>query len=337
MEAHALEQTGVLPVPTPEKQTDRSGVKVSRKVRSALVGCGKFAKRHCVNVCEKGLVEGLSIDWAIDLDASAAEDYAQRYDIPNCSTNIDDALADESIEAVLIVTPPEAHVPLSIRAMRAGKMVFCEKPLSAGPAGRAELRAALAEMPGRLLVGYCYRFAQAYATARAHVTPAAFSTALVLNHENGGLNYLTHNACHAVDTILSWHDAPVSQVTARGTDLASQPHRREQFALLLEFADGSFASITCGGSADGAHMPKWYYKGVGRDGQVAEVSMHPPGWGVWKKGQEEPDTCSYYAGHVAELEHLVECVRENKPPAIDPESALAVDEVIAEARKQLGL
>jgi len=312
-------------------------LKVSRKVRSALVGCGKFAKRHCVNVCEKGLVEGLSIDWAIDLDAAAAETYAETYGIPNRSTSIDDALADESIEAVLIVTPPEAHVPLSIRAMRAGKMVFCEKPLSTSPADRAELRSALAEMPGRLLVGYCYRFAPAYATAREHVTPAAFSTALVLNHENGGLNYLTHNACHAVDTILSWHDAPVSQVIARGTDLASQPHFREQFALLLEFADGSFASITCGGSADGAHMPKWYYKGVGKDGQVAEVSMHPPGWGVWKKGQKEPDTCSYYAGHVAELQHLVECVREGETPAIDPESALAVDEVIAEARRQLGL
>jgi predicted dehydrogenase len=290
-----------------------------------------------VNVCKKGLVEGLSIDWAIDLDPEAAAQYAQTYDIPKTSTNMDDALVDESVDAVLIVTPPEAHVPLSIRAMQAGKMVFCEKPLSASPADRAQLRSALAEMPGRLLVGYCYRFAPAYAIAREHVRPAAFSTALVLNHERGGLNYLTHNACHAVDTILSWHDAPVANVIARGADVPSQANPKEQFAILLEFENGSFASITCGGSANGAHMPKWYYKTVGQDGQVAEVSMHPPGWGVWKQGQEQPETCPYYAGHVRELEHLVECVREGKAPANDPENALAVDETIAEARKQLGL
>lgn len=290
-----------------------------------------------MNVCEKRLVEGLSIDWAIDIEAEAAETYAGQFEIPNHSTSMDDALADESIEAVLIVTPPEAHVPLSVRAMRAGKMVFCEKPLSTSPADRAELRSALVEYPGRLLVGYCYRFASAYGAAREHVRPAAFSTALVLNHERGGLNYLTHNACHAVDTILSWHDAPVANVIARGADVPSQANPKEQFAILLEFENGSFASITCGGSANGAHMPKWYYKSVGQDGQVAEVSMHPPGWGVWKKGQEQPETCDYSDGHVKELEHLVECVREGKAPAIDPESALAVDETIAEARKQLGL
>ncbi|MFP4053970.1 MAG: Gfo/Idh/MocA family protein [Phycisphaerae bacterium] len=310
---------------------------MSESVRLALVGCGKFARRHCTNVCEKKLVPSVRIEAAVDLDADKAAEYARNFGIPRAEGDIDAVLQDDAIDGVMIVTEPASHVPLILRSLKAGKFVFSEKPLSASPEQRRLLQEALPDYPNRLLVGYCYRFAPAYAKARELVKPAAFSTALVLNHEQGGENYLIHNACHAVDAILSWHDSPVVQVTAQGSAVRGQANPAEQFALLLRFENGSLASITCGGSANGAHLPKWYYKTIGQNGEVAEVSMHPPGWGVWRQGQKEPETCSYYAGHVLELEHFAEMIGRGTPPAVTPQSAMAVDEVIAEARRQLGL
>jgi predicted dehydrogenase len=62
-----------------------------------------------------------------DLNAAAAEARAREFGI--ASASIEFLLEDDTIELVLNLTTPQAHVPVGVRAVQAGKHIYCEKPL----------------------------------------------------------------------------------------------------------------------------------------------------------------------------------------------------------------
>ena len=101
-----------------------------------------------------GLAE---LAWLCDLDDSHLRVVSERYPHARGTNDIDDLLADDTLDAVVIATPVPTHHTLAKRALEAGKHVFVEKP----PAMRAwemdELVQLAAErdrvlMPGHLLL-----------------------------------------------------------------------------------------------------------------------------------------------------------------------------------------
>src|SRR5262249_45624715 len=95
------------------------------KDRVGVIGCG------AVNGADLGMAKNfpvVEIASCADLDRSRAEAAARNYGIPKpCS--VDELLADPSIEIVLNLTVPKAHVPIALRAIEAGKHTYAEKPL----------------------------------------------------------------------------------------------------------------------------------------------------------------------------------------------------------------
>ena len=71
-----------------------------------------------------------------------------------------DILNDPKIDAVLICSSTDTHAPISIEAVKAGKHVFCEKPVDLSPAKIREVEKTLAESPKKLCfqVGFNRRF-----------------------------------------------------------------------------------------------------------------------------------------------------------------------------------
>ena len=63
-----------------------------------------------------------------DIDLARAKEAGEKYQIPKVYT-VDELLADPSLEIVLNLTIPKAHVPVSIRTIEAGKHTYLEKPL----------------------------------------------------------------------------------------------------------------------------------------------------------------------------------------------------------------
>src|SRR5690606_25721159 len=63
-------------------------------------------------------------------DAKRASECADRFGIPDFYTDLDEMLASDDIDAVLVLTPPEAHCEAAVKAIRAGKHVLIEKPIT---------------------------------------------------------------------------------------------------------------------------------------------------------------------------------------------------------------
>jgi predicted dehydrogenase len=78
---------------------------------------------------------------------------------------LDDMLANPEIDMVDICLPPAAHAPVAIAALKAGKHVFCEKPIALAPADAKRMVAAASAAGKQLMIGQVLPFFPEYAYA----------------------------------------------------------------------------------------------------------------------------------------------------------------------------
>ncbi|MFG2432244.1 Gfo/Idh/MocA family protein [Streptomyces sp. NPDC048590] len=112
-----------------------------------LVGCGGFAEFVLDAVA--GL-PGLRLAAVADPSRERAERLGTRHGVPALA-GLDELLARDDVSAVLIATPPATHAAMATTALRAGRHVFCEKPLATTTEDAAAV-AREAERAGRVLV-----------------------------------------------------------------------------------------------------------------------------------------------------------------------------------------
>ncbi|HTP98970.1 MAG TPA: inositol 2-dehydrogenase [Casimicrobiaceae bacterium] len=90
-----------------------------------LVGAGFIGPVHADNIAARA---DAKLSWVVDLDEAAGRALAAKHGA-KASAKLGDALSDPEVGAVLICTPPRTHGAIIERAARAGKAIFCEKPV----------------------------------------------------------------------------------------------------------------------------------------------------------------------------------------------------------------
>ena len=121
-------------------------------VRIAQIGLGQWGKNLLRNFAEVA-----DLRWICDADESRLAEFAPRYPKARATTNAEDVLAADDVDAVVIATPVPTHYELARRALDAGKHAFVEKPPAMRGAEMEELcelseERGLVLMPGHLLL-----------------------------------------------------------------------------------------------------------------------------------------------------------------------------------------
>ena len=93
----------------------------------AIVGCGRIAPNHTDGF---GAVSDVEVRWACDRDASVAENFASKFEVPKFTTDLDEVLADPELTSVTVSVDHAQHAAVAERALRAGKHVLVEKPFT---------------------------------------------------------------------------------------------------------------------------------------------------------------------------------------------------------------
>ena len=119
-----------------------------------LVGGGFIGPLHADNIAAHRSARLL---WVVDLDPVVASKVATKH-AAKATANLDDALADPDVAVVMICTPPRTHAPLIERAARAGKAIFCEKPVDLDLARVDACAKVLAETRVPFFVAFNRRF-----------------------------------------------------------------------------------------------------------------------------------------------------------------------------------
>jgi UDP-N-acetyl-2-amino-2-deoxyglucuronate dehydrogenase len=96
-----------------------------KKIRIAIIGCGRIAQRHAEHINNKGVLAAVC-----DIDKEKADQLANQYKAKPFY-NIEELLkSDLSLDVISICTPNGLHAEHSIKALKAGFHVLCEKPMA---------------------------------------------------------------------------------------------------------------------------------------------------------------------------------------------------------------
>ncbi|MCJ7822354.1 MAG: Gfo/Idh/MocA family oxidoreductase, partial [Armatimonadetes bacterium] len=98
-------------------------------VRIGLVGCGFSANLHIHGYKQMG-PERCEVAAVCGIPKSDAEAFAAKHGIPAAYGAMDEMLSELELDAVDLAVPNYLHAPFIIEASKAGKHVFCEKPLT---------------------------------------------------------------------------------------------------------------------------------------------------------------------------------------------------------------
>jgi len=123
----------------------------------AVIGCGRIASSAHFPALNK--IDEVKIKYACDLIESKAQAMVDKYEkVEQAITDYKIALADPEVDTVWVLTPNYAHYTVTMDALKAGKNVMCEKPITVNYALSCEM-AEEAKKQGKVLnIGVCNRY-----------------------------------------------------------------------------------------------------------------------------------------------------------------------------------
>jgi predicted dehydrogenase len=125
-------------------------------VRLGLVGAGAIAQLAHLPALTK--IRGAQLVALCDNDGPKASAIAERLNVPDVFTDIEDLLELDEVDAVIIATPNHLHEPHVLRALKSKVDVLCERPLSLTSRGVERILAAAKTAGRKVVVGNNHRF-----------------------------------------------------------------------------------------------------------------------------------------------------------------------------------
>jgi predicted dehydrogenase/threonine dehydrogenase-like Zn-dependent dehydrogenase len=234
----------------------------SGAIKVALVGAGGFAKgMHLPNM--QALSDQFHLQAVMSRTGHNAIATAKRYGAQKATTDFEEILRDEEIEAVLIATRHNLHADMALQALKAGKHVLLEKPLALNQTEMQpildfyEEQTAQGLTPPVLLTGFNRRFSKYVQKVAAYTRQR--SNPMIINYRmNAGyipLDSWVHGAegggrnigegCHIYDVFTYLTNSKVTGVSAHSivpqTDYYA---KNDNFVATISFEDGSVATLT---------------------------------------------------------------------------------------------
>ena len=214
------------------------------KVRLAQVGIGQWGKNLLRNFAELA-----DVTWLCDADPQRLAEFGARHPSARTTQQLDQVLADESLDGVVVATPVPTHYELSKRALEAGKHVFVEKPPAMHGAEMEEL-CELAEERGLVLMpGHLLLYHPAVKTLKGLIDRGELGDVLCVygNRQNLGTIRLHENALwslgvHDLSVLLYLVDEEPSELWAHGNAFLN-PGVEDVVFCYLRFPSGKIAHM----------------------------------------------------------------------------------------------
>jgi myo-inositol 2-dehydrogenase/D-chiro-inositol 1-dehydrogenase len=135
-------------------------------LRLGVIGVGRIGRMHAELLARQ--VSGASVTLVQDAREETAREVGAQLGVPTAA-EVDELLAASDVDAVAICTSTDTHADLIVAAARAGKAIFCEKPVSLDLAEVDRALAAVEEAGVPFQIGFNRRFDPGHAAVAAAV------------------------------------------------------------------------------------------------------------------------------------------------------------------------
>jgi predicted dehydrogenase len=219
-----------------------------RQVNAAIVGLGWWGRKMTQLLQDKG--DRIRLVKAVEPNLEPARDFSATQGLTVVSS-YDEVLSDPSVEAVILATPHKLHEAQIEAAARAGKHVFCEKPLALTKAG-AERSVALCKARGLILgMGHERRFEPPIADLVEQATSGRLGRLLQIEANFSHDRFLL---LEKTNWRLNADQAPAAGMTATGIHLTDLSVKLMGPALDVRVACENLASELPQGDTLSAHV-----------------------------------------------------------------------------------
>jgi predicted dehydrogenase len=303
-------------------------------MKIVAIGAGAWGKNVIRNLAELGALSGI---------VESNNERLNRYARNNTGLTLYAdwrAALDSNCDAVAIATPTASHHEIALAALKAGKDVYVEKPMTQRSGQARELTAA-AEAGGRILMaGHLLLYQPAIAWIRDYIAADELGELFSIRHERLNLgrarsaeNVIWDIGVHDMATMLYFTGQPPARV--RGTG-----HRM----LGLNVEDEVHVHLEFPGGTRGNLHTSWVWpetqrrtllrgsRGMLVYDEVAQTVTHHRKWiGTDLKNHDEGSEVVFRGDGQPlrlELAHFIDCMAQRSQPRSDGASAIAVIETL---------
>lgn len=292
---------------------------MSNDLRVGVVGAGQMGADHIARITNR--ISGAVVSAVVEPDKGRADAAAANAPGAASFARIEDAIAADAVDAVLIAVPGQFHRPVLVPALEAGLPILCEKPLT--PDSDSSL--SIIELEQKLdkphiQVGFMRRFDPEYAALRALVESGESGELMMLRgvHRNPTVpdSYtesmlITDSVVHEFDVVpwVAGSSIKTVEVKYPRRNSLSPEHLREPILVLMELENGVLVDVEMNVSVQFGYQVATeavFEKGLARIGQ-------PAGLQTWRDGtfsiaDHVSFTTRFAAAYDAQIQRWVDAV-----------------------------
>ncbi|MEU6145641.1 Gfo/Idh/MocA family oxidoreductase [Streptomyces sp. NPDC047081] len=311
-------------------------------LRIAIVGYGQVARLHA----EITLAEGQVLHRVVGRLPEPTADFAKEFGIAHHGISLDEALADDAVDAVIIGSPNDAHADQARRCILARKPVLVEIPLAMS-AGEARELADLARVRGvTVMVAHTHRYLTGLrgllddVAAGTRRFDSVLARYLLLRRDRVGSSgyvrswtddLLWHHMNHSTDItlgLLGVTDAATVDVQVAHSHPDPSSGKPLDITLTMTTEDGRVGTVVGSYTNETPQVYDYYLAGVGRTVFVEQnVVRHRDGIAYDPNEHPEDDE-----DRVLQNREFFYAVAAGCPAAISPDSILPAMDVLQRAQ-----
>lgn len=324
-----------------------------RKVKIGVIGSGRIGRLHIENLTH--LVNAADVIAVADVYVEKSREWIENLGIKNLYSDYRELLANDEVEAVVIATSTDTHAEISIAAARAGKQIFCEKPIDWDIPRIKEVLAEVEKAGVKFQVGFNRRFDHNFRRLREVVQSGQVGDPHIIHifsrdpappsvdyiKTSGGL--FNDMMIHDFDMVRYLSGYDVVEVTAHGAVLIDpaigEAGDIDTAVVTLRLSNGAIAVI------DNSRQAVYGYdqraEVFGSKGQVLSQNDKPSTVQVSTADLVTTDKIPYFfltrytGAFIDQFTSFIESVTENKPVLVDAIDGLRAVEIAQAAAKSL--
>jgi myo-inositol 2-dehydrogenase/D-chiro-inositol 1-dehydrogenase len=322
-------------------------------IRIGLLGAGRIGAVHAQTIAQR--VPSARLVAIADVNAAAAQSLGARFGVERTGGDPAAVIDDPSIDAVLICTSTDTHASLIESAARAGKHIFCEKPISMSLAETDRALAAAGAAGVKLQIGFNRRFDANYARVRQAITSGEIGDLHLLHVISRDpapppIAYVKVSGGLFADMMIHDFDMVRFLTGSEPTEIYTQAAVRVDPAIgeagdvdtavvMMRFANQAIVTIECSRRATYGYDQRVEAFGSGgaiQTGNVhANTAIVSTGESVRRDLPLNFFMQRYLDAYAAEIESFVDAVAADKPVAVSGHDGRAAFAMAMAAKRSL--
>ncbi|MFJ8128257.1 Gfo/Idh/MocA family oxidoreductase [Streptomyces hydrogenans] len=314
-----------------------------RTLRIALAGGGAFGAKHAAALKR---IEGVEVAAVVSSGLERAQKFAAEHGIGHAAGSLDEVLAMDDIDAVVLATPTQMHASQTLACLEAGKHVQVEIPLADSLAD-AEACVAAQERTGLVaMVGHTRRFNPSHQWIKRRVDAGEFSLQQMdvqtyffrrknlnaLGQPRSWTDHLLwHHAAHTVDLFAHQAGSPIVQAHAIQGPVHPELGIAMDMSIQLRAANGAICTLSLSFNNDGPLGTFFRY--------IGDTGTYLARYDDLYTGKDEPidvsDVDVSMDGIELQDREFVAAIREGREPNSSVAQVLACYRTLAALEEQL--